>query len=85
MTLMNATPPNPANKLSHQYSTVSIIKPLFMMTVMPRANATTSATPTMSAAPAIKLPTKSPSFMRATRPMMMPNTRKSADNSANHQ
>jgi len=53
-----ADPPNPATACSAQYSTVSVIRPLFMITVMPRATPMISATPSMSRAPSTKVSTR---------------------------
>ncbi len=58
-------PPNPATADSAQYSTVSVIRPLFMITVMPRATPMISATPSISRAPSTKVLTRSFSERRA--------------------
>ena len=45
MELIKATDVNPVSAFSHQYNTVSMIIPLDITTEIPRATATTSATP----------------------------------------
>ena len=51
ITMTKATPPRSPTACSAQCSTVSVIWPLFMTTVMPRAMPMISATPSRSRAP----------------------------------
>ena len=66
--LMNATPPRPPTACSAALSTVSVISPLFMITVMPRAMPMISATPSRSRAPSTNVVVKSASPIRADDP-----------------
>ena len=59
--LMNATPPRSPTACSAALSTVSVISPLFMITVMPRAMPMIRATPSRSRAPSTKVDVKLPS------------------------
>src|SRR4051812_18812273 len=83
--LMNATPPNPDRDCSAQLRTVSVIWPLVMITVKPRAIPMISATPRRSLAPATNAPVKRDSDIRPTKPMMIAKTRNEAVISGNHQ
>ena len=78
-----ASPTSPSAS-SAQCSTVSVIWPLFMTTVMPRAIPMISATPSRSRAPSTKVEVSSPSPMRPTSPMRMANSRNDAVISGNH-
>ena len=51
MTMANAALPTSPRATSAQCSTVSVISPLFMITVIPRAIPMISATPSRSRAP----------------------------------
>ena len=53
--LMNATPPRPRRACSAAFRTVSVIWPLVMITVTPRAMPMISATPSRSRAPSTKV------------------------------
>ncbi len=61
-----------------------MIRPLVMTTEIPRATATTSATPSMSRAPSTNALTVPSSPSLPTRPITMPMTMNSADSSPNH-
>ena len=82
--LMNTTPPRPATACSAAFRTVSVMSPLFMTTVMPRAMPMIRATPSRSRAPSTKVAVSSPSGIRATTPMRMANSRNEAVISGNH-
>src|SRR4029450_5210052 len=69
---------------SAQCSTVSVIWPLFMITVMPRAMPMIRATPRRSRAPATNASVRSVSLRRPTSPMMTENRTKDAVISGNH-
>src|SRR5574339_878480 len=84
MVLMNATDVSPESAVWHQSSTVSMIRPLVMITEMPRATATTSATPIMSRQPSMKALTVPSSPMPATNPITTPMTMNNMDSSPNH-
>ena len=84
MRLMKATPPSPPIACSAALSTVSVIRPLFMMTVMPRAIPMMSATPSRSRVPSTNVDVKSVSDIRATTPMRIANSRNDAVISGNH-
>ena len=55
ISVMNAAPPRSATACSAAFSTVSVIRPLVMTTVMPRAMPMISATPSRSRAPSTKV------------------------------
>ena len=84
MRLMKATPPRPPTACSAALSTVSVISPLFMMTVMPRAMPMMSATPRRSRAPSTNVDVKLVSDIRLTSPMRIANSRNDAVISGNH-
>ena len=84
MTMMKATLLSPDTACSAQYNTVSVIRPLFMITVMPRATPMISATPSMSLAPSTKVSTRTFSGSLPTMPIRMPKNRKHAVISGNH-
>src|SRR5215471_17958686 len=84
MTTANAASPTSPSAFSAQWSTVSVIWPLFMITVMPRAMPMMSATPTRSLAPSTNVEVSSPSFMCPTMPMRIENSRNDAVISGNH-
>ena len=63
ITIENAASPVSPKALSIQDRTVSVIWPLFMITVIPRAIPMISATPNRSRAPSTKLLVRSPSRM----------------------
>src|SRR4029450_9739544 len=60
MMIKNAIAPVPPNAFSIQCRMVSVILPLFMITVIPRAIPMISATPRRSRAPSTKLVVRSP-------------------------
>ena len=82
--LMNAAPPRSADGHSAQLSTVSVISPLVMITVMPRAMPMISATPSRSRAPSTNVSVKPVSPIRATTPMRIEKSRNDAVISGNH-
>ena len=69
---------------SAQCRTVSVIWPLFMITVMPRAIPMMSATPRRSRAPSTNAVVSTPSLSRPITPMTMLNRMKDAVISGNH-
>ena len=84
ITIANAASPVSPSALSTQCRTVSVIWPLFMITVIPRAIPMISATPSRSPAPATNVEVSSPSPSRAISPMMIENRRNEAVISGNH-
>ena len=74
-----------ATRPSAQLSTVSVIFPLFMITVMPRAMPMMSATPSRSRAPSTNEPVRSDSESPPAMPTSMAKRRKEAVISGNHQ
>ena len=74
MMLMKATPPSPASACSAALRTVSVIWPLVMITVTPRAIPMISATPEQVAGAVDERPVNSPSDIRATNPMRIENS-----------
>ncbi len=83
--LMKATPPRPDTACSAALRIVSVIWPLVMITVTPRAMPMISATPSRSRAPLTKPSTKFVSELRAANPMRIENSRNDAVISGNHQ
>ena len=79
-----ATGPRPSTACSAQCSTVSVIPPLFMTTVIPRAMPMISATPRRSRAPSTNESVRSVSLSRPISPMMTENRMNSAVISGNH-
>src|SRR3954468_7793697 len=84
MIVTKAAPPRFATACSAALSTVSVIRPLFMITVMPRAMPMMSATPSRSRAPSTNVSVNSPSPMRAIRAMMIEKIRNDPVISGNH-
>ena len=84
ITMANAASPTSPSAVSAQCSTVSVIWPLFMTTVMPRAMPMISATPRRSSAPSTNVVVSSPSFIPPMTPMMMAKSRNDAVISGNH-
>ena len=82
--LMNATPPRSATACSAALRTVSVIRPLVMITVIPRAIPMISATPSRSRAPSTNVDVNGPSPIRATAPMRIAKNRNEAVISGNH-
>ena len=82
--LMNATPPRSLTACSAQLSTVSVIWPLVMITVIPRAMPMIRATPSRSRAPSTKVDVKPVSDIRPASPMRIANSRNDAVISGNH-
>ena len=84
ITTAKAPEPTSPRADSAQCNTVSVICPLFMITVMPRAMPMISATPSRSRAPSTKVLVSTPSFMPPTIPIRMANSRNDAVISGNH-
>lgn len=84
ITTANAACPTSPSAVSAQCRTVSVISPLFMITVMPRAMPMISATPSRSRAPATNDSVRSTSLRRATSPMITANRMNDAVISGNH-
>ena len=83
-TITKATGPRPSTACSAQCSTVSVMPPLVMTTVMPRAMPMMSATPSRSRAPSTNASVSSASLIRPISPMMTENRMNSAVISGNH-
>ncbi len=81
---MKTTPPRSATATSAQLRTVSVMSPLFMITVMPRAIPMINATPSRSRAPSTKVEVISPSPILPTIPMRIVKSRNDAVISGNH-
>ena len=84
MTIANPAAPTSPSAVSAQWSTVSVICPFCITTVMPRAMPMIRATPRRSRAPSTKVVVSSPSFILPTTPMMMAKNRNDAVISGNH-
>ena len=84
ITTAKPTSPTSPSAVSAQCRTVSVIWPLFMITVMPRAMPMMSATPSRSRPPSTNAFVRRPSFMPPSRPMMMAKNRNDAVISGNH-
>ena len=84
ITMANAATPTSPSATSAQWSTVSVISPLFMITVIPRAIPMINATPSRSPAPTTKVEVSSPSFIRPISPITIENSRNDAVISGNH-
>ena len=75
----------PDSAISPQFKMVSVIKPEFMITVIPRDMAMINATPNRSDAPRTKPSMSSCSRIRVATPTIMPATRNSPDSSVKYQ
>ena len=84
MTMEKAIWPTSPSATSAQCNTVSVICPLFMITVMPRAMPMIKATPRRSRAPSTNVLVSSPSRIPPMSPMMIPKSRNDAVISGNH-
>ena len=83
-TIAKPASPTSPTACSAQCRTVSVICPLFMTTVMPRAMPMISATPSRSRAPSTNAFVSSSSRIRPMTPMMMLNRMNDAVISGNH-
>ena len=75
----------PDSAISPQFKMVSVIKPEFMITVIPRDMAMINATPNRSDAPRTKPSMSSCSRIRVATPTIIPATRNSPDSSVKYQ
>ena len=84
ITIENPACPTSPSAISAQCRTVSVIWPLFMITVIPRAIPMINATPNRSRAPSTNVSVNSPSGILATKPIRIENRMNEAVISGNH-